>query len=92
MNELDHSIHKFNNYSFSYTKPVDMHSLGNYRKRGNYHLEEEDYQKATDRKLAKSKELRDKLYQEKREMQGRAPGQNSKSSPANNMSFFLRQI
>lgn len=51
---------------------------------------EDDYEKSTDNKLAKSKDLRERLYREKREMVGRAPGQNSKSSPGNNMSFFLR--
>jgi hypothetical protein len=45
-----------------------------------------------EKKLIKSKDLRERLYKEKREMAGRAPGESSKSTTANNMSYFLREI
>jgi hypothetical protein len=37
-------------------------------------MQDDDYEKSTDNKLAKSKDLRERLYREKREMVGRAPG------------------
>ena len=56
VNNLDHSINKFRNLTFSYTKPAEVSSVQAAAKKhhrdNNY---EYDYEKATDHKLAKSK-------------------------------------
>lgn len=76
MTDLDTSVNKLNSYSFSYTKPADVCYLvgSSHRKNRNRHADEEDYERVTDNKLAKSKDLRERLYKEKRDMVGRTPG------------------
>jgi len=86
---MDEGINKFKNMSFSYTKNDD--EMGRASKAYQYGLEE-DYDKKTDNLLNKSKYLREMIYKEKREMNGRAPGEGNSSKNANNMSFFLREI
>ena len=84
---MDEGINKFQNLSFSFTKHEDLH--GQASKMYPYSMEE-DYDKKTDNMLSKSKYLRDLIYKEKREMNGRAPGEGSNNKPSSNMSYFLR--
>ena len=58
MNNLDHSINKFKNYSFSYTKPIEPASFTSTSFKHRHKHVEEDYEKDTDKNLAKSKDLR----------------------------------
>jgi hypothetical protein len=68
MHNLDHSINRFKNLSFSYTKPVELVSHTTTAARAHHHNNpfEEDYEKSTENRIAKSKDLRERLYKEKR--------------------------
>lgn len=86
---LDQGINKFKSLSFAYAKPEEPVPPLN-----KYHGQpEEEYESegAIDKRLMKSKDLREKLYKEKKEMAGKAPGE-GKANAANNMSYFLREV
>ena len=73
---LDGSINRFRNLSFSHTAPTDPSSLTATAAKHFFSpaTTEETYDKSTENRLARSKDLRDRLYREKRETVGRAPG------------------
>lgn len=89
IHKLDEGITKFKNLSFSYSRPDEELSLAS---RTFHYNVEENYEKNTDSLLSKSKDLRELLYKEKKEMAGRAPGEGSKANTTSNMSYFLREI
>ncbi len=86
---LDQGINKFKALSFAYAKPEEPLSVP----AKSHGMPEEEYESegAIEKRLMKSKDLREKLYKEKREMGGKAPGE-GKANTANNMSYFLREI
>lgn len=90
IHKLDQGINKFKNLSFSYSRPDQELSMAS--RTFHYNGDDQIYQKNTDTLLSKSKDLRELLYKEKREMVGRAPGEGTKSNTTSNMSYFLREI
>ena len=90
IHKMDEDILSIRNRRFSFTRDIESPNTIA-KNRRIYHGEEEE--KTTENRLQKSKDLRERLYREKREMsRGRAPGESSRSTPHNNMSFFLREI
>lgn len=76
--------------TFSQTKEED--TSGVQTARVTLISEGEDQDTLMQKSLQRSNDLRQKLYNEKREMIGRSPGQTKKANSANNMSYFLREV
>lgn len=86
---LDQGINKFKSLSFAYAKLEE--SAPPPAKHHGQPEDEYETEEAIEKRLMKSKDLREKLYKEKREMAGKAPGE-GKANAANNMSYFLREV
>jgi hypothetical protein len=89
MLSLDQGINRFKTVAQVYSKEVPS---ANNPSRVNNSFSEEDYEMDSifEKKLLKSKDLVQKLYNERKEM--KAPGESKSKSKANNMSYFLREV
>lgn len=74
IHNLDQGIAKFKALTFAHARPEDT-TPHPHQRHGSFAPEEDfEAEGAIERRLLKSKDLREKLYREKREMGGKAPG------------------
>lgn len=96
--QLGKMIHRlemplFKNMSYKFARTDEFDKI---RKEGNCSIanSEEDFEidKIIEKKLKKSSELREKLYQQKREMTSQQLGEKKNERNSNDMNYFLKPI